>query len=220
MGKKKKIALVSITINAVNPMTNFLKKNAPEYDVVNYLDGDLLAKVNREGKKISDECMERMLRMITLACQDGADAVIMTCTIFSVYQPYFEKIFSVPIYCADGAMLDAATSANVKTAVICTFEGTVDTTRSMYYSYCRKNGVPEEVDMYAVPDAFAAAQAGDMDTCNQIIQAKVRELDEKYDQIVLAQISMCGAAEGLEMKHAKLYTSPSCTLDVLRENWK
>ena len=214
--EQKTIALVSITVNAVAPMTNYLHKHVPEYKVVNYLDGNLMEKVNKEGG-IRDDTMRRMTNMIANACQDGASGVIMTCTVFTPYQPYLNKLFSVPVIGADAAMLDKLSKQPGKTAIICTFEGTVDVTRNGYYRYRRQNGMPEEVDMYAVPDAFRAAQSGNMAECDRIVREKIIELDEQYDQIALAQISMIGAAENLEMRHAKLFISPACALEKLTE---
>lgn len=215
MAEKKMIALVNATFNAVNPMTDYMKKHGKEYRTVNYLDGFLMDKIRKEGY-ISDSSVERMVGMLAKACQDGASGIIMTCTIFSAYEPYFNKIFSVPIICPDGAMHDAVSRLGGKTAIICTFEGTVETTRNQYFEYCEKNGMPRQVDMYAVPEAFEAIQAGDTETCIRLVQEKVHELDEAYDQIVLAQISMAGAAENLVTKHARVFTSPASALKHIR----
>lgn len=213
--KKKTIALVSITLNAVEPMTDYLRRHAPAYQTVNYLDGYLMEKVRADGG-INSRSMSRMTDMIGKACEDGAAGVIITCTVFTPYQPAFQQLFPIPVICADGAMLDELSRQPGRTAIICTFEGTVETTRSGYLAYRRKNRMPEEVDMYTVSDAFRAAQSGDMDTCDRIVREKILELDGKYDQIALAQISMIGAAEGLELRHARLYISPACALEQLK----
>lgn len=215
MAEKKTIALVNATFNAVNPMTDYLRKHASEYRVVNYLDGFLMDKIRLENG-INDSSTQRMVDMIAKACQDGADGIIMTCTIFSSMQPYFAKIFSKPIICPDGAMHDSVSRMDGRTAIVCTFEGTVETTRNQYLSYCRKNDRPEQVDMFAVPEAFEAMQVGNVPLCNRLIQERVQQLDAQYDQIVLAQISMSGAAEGLETRHAKVFTSPSCALAEMK----
>lgn len=212
---KKKIALVSVTLNAVNPMMRYLKTAAPEWSVRNYLDSYLLEKVGAEGG-VTDDAMGRMLDMITKACKDGADAVLVTCTIFSAFNRYFSGLFSVPILTPDGAMLDEVSRKTGKKAIICTFHGTVNITQNQYRSFCRANHMPEDADMYTVPDAYAAAGRSDMDTCYEIIRKKVQELDEQYDHIVLAQISMAGAAEGLQTKHAAVYTSPKSAVNALK----
>lgn len=213
---KKTIALVNVTMNAVNPMVRYLTVNEPEWKVRPYLDSYLLEKIGIEGK-VSDDSVGRMLEMITKACKDGADAVLVTCTIFSAFQSYFSKIFSVPILTPDGAMLDEVSKKKGKKAIICTFHGTVDVTQKQYETYCEKNHMPKEADMYTVPDAFAAAGKSDMETCYRIIREKVMELDEQYDHIVLAQISMAGAADGLRTKHASVYTSPKSAVEALKK---
>jgi hypothetical protein len=43
----KRIALVSVTLNAVNPMTKYLMEQAADLTVVNYLDSYLLEKVSK-----------------------------------------------------------------------------------------------------------------------------------------------------------------------------
>ncbi|WP_031549411.1 hypothetical protein [Oribacterium sp. FC2011] len=122
----KRIALVSITENAVMPMTQYIKENEPDYEVVNYLDGNLMGKIRKE------------------------------------------------------------------------------------------NGMPEEVDMYTVPEAFKAAQEGNMSECDRIVAEKVMELDVMYDQIVLAQISMSGATKPCNPTHARLITSLSEAVNQLK----
>ncbi len=214
MSVKKQIALVSATFNAVNPMMNYISKNVPYVKPVNYLDGYMMEKIGNEG--ITDECKLRIMDLITRACNDGADGIILTCTIFSLYQPYFSKIFSVPIITPDGAMLDAVSRLSGRTAIICTFDGTVETTKKNYLKYRAQNEMPEDdVDMYTVPDAYEAIQNGDIEESYRLIRTKVNTLDEMYDQIVLAQISMAGAAEGLRTKHAKVYTSPASAVNAI-----
>lgn len=212
----KKIALVNVTLNAVNPMTEYLSDYAEEVTVMNYLDSQLLENVRKAGM-ITDESMGRMFQMLTKACVDGADGIILTCTIFSPYVDLFCRLLSVPIICPDGAMLDTVSQSGGKTAILCTFEGTVETTRNLYYSYCEKNGRPKEVDMIVIPEAYAAANSGDMALSNYLILNKVKELDEQYNKLVLAQISMSGAVAEYISRHAVIYTSPASAYHAILE---
>lgn len=212
----KKIALVSVTLNAVNPMLEYFRQKEEPLEIRNYLDSYLLQKVNEEGG-INDSSMKRMFQMLANACEDGADAVLLTCTIFSPYAEHFGALLSKPVICPDGAMLDAVAQREGKTAILCTFAGTVDTTRDLYLSYRIRHGKSKEVDMHLVPGAWEAVQTGDMVLFDKIIQDKVKQLDEEYDQIVLAQISMARAAKGLVTNHANLYTSPDSAYEALTE---
>ena len=216
MSEKKSIALCSVTLNAVNPMTAFLQKNAPAFEVRNYLDSYLQGKIRKEGG-ILPASMKRMTDMIATACEDGADAVVLTCTVFSPYQPYFEKLFPVPVICPDGAMLDTVSKQPGKKAILCTFASTIEPTKKLYQEYCRKNGTPEEVTMVLLEEAAALQAAGDPAGCEEEIRRKARGLDASYDHIVLAQISMAGAAEGLQLTHASLHTSPASALAEVRK---
>ncbi len=209
----KNIALISVTLNAVNPMTEYLSR-IPDVHVMNYLDSYILEEVNREGH-MTDSCMGRMVAMLTHACEDGADGIIITCTIFSGYVDYFQGMFSVPVVGADTAMMELAGRQAGRTALICTFDGTKDASAARLESFCRKSGKTYEIVPYVLSDAFDAAQRYHMEIHDEIIRKKAAELDQDFDQIVLAQISMANAVKGMEMQHAKLYTSPSAAYETI-----
>lgn len=211
-----KIALVSVTLNAVNPMTNYFRKQDPDVEIRNYLDSYLLEKVKKEGG-INDACMRRMFDMLSTACGNGADAVLLTCTIFSPYAEHFSSLLSKPVVCPDKAMLQEVAAQPGKTAILCTFTGTVDTTRNLYYSCRRSLGREEVVDMIVLPEAYEAAAKGDFVTHDAVIKAKAEELDAQYDQIVLAQISMAHVKEQIHTSHAKVYTSPDSAYEAIQK---
>ncbi len=212
-----KIAMVSVTLNAVNPMTKYFRAKDAKLEIRNYLDSYLREKVKKEGG-INDSSMRRMFDMLATACQDGADAVLLTCTIFSPYAEHFSKLLSKPVVCPDKAMLMEVAALPGKTAILCTFTGTVDTTRNLYYSCRRSLGRSEEVDMIVLPEAYEAANKGDFATHDAIIKAKAEELDAQYDQIVLAQISMAHVKDQIQAKHAGIYTSPDSAYGAIQKS--
>ncbi len=69
--------------------------------------------------------------------------------------------------------------------------------------------------MIVLEDAYCAAGRGDMEAHNRIIREKVEELDESYEQLVLAQVSMAEAVMGGSAKHAAVYTSPDSACKAL-----
>lgn len=211
----KRIALVSVTLNAVNPMTEYLS-GLEDVHVVNYLDSYILEKVRREGK-VTDDCMHRMVSMIAHACEDGADGIIITCTIFSAYVEYFRKMFSVPIIGADTAMMELVGKKGGRTAMLCTFDGTEKPSADLLKSCFEKYGSSYELETFVLNEAYEAAQKMQIGRHNELIREKILELEEQFDNIVLAQISMSGAAIGLETNHAKVYTSPSAAYETLKK---
>ena len=64
-----KIALVSVTLNAVNPMTNYFRKKDPDVEIRNYLDSYLLEKVKKDGtyETIYNRCLICFLRPAGMA---------------------------------------------------------------------------------------------------------------------------------------------------------
>lgn len=203
----KRIALVSVTLNAVNPMTHYLSRD-PELHIVNYLDSAILEIHRREGH-VTDSCMRRMVTMLAHACEDGADGIIITCTIFTAYIEQFRKLFPVPIIAADTAMMEQAGQGGGRIALVCTFSGTREISEKLLRSFCASSGKPYEITAFVLQDAYDAAQQFHLDIHDRIIREKVQELDEAFDRIVLAQISMSDAVLGMRLRHAELFTSPA-----------
>lgn len=209
----KKIALLSITLNAVNPMTNYLLSKS-DITVVNYLDSYLSEKINRDGA-INDESLGRLLQMMTLACRDGADGIILTCTVFSPYIELFQKLCSVPIIGADTAMFDQVGKHGGSTALLCTFEATLDPSKNQLVESYLRNRSEGEVEVFWLEDAYKALQQKDLQIHNDCIVKQARLLDGCYDNIVLAQISMAEAAADLVLEKSKVFTSPQAAYEQL-----
>lgn len=108
----KKIAFISITMNIMEPLSNCIKR-FPQISPFHYVDAGISEKIAKSGH-VTDTCMERMIAMIAHACQDEADGIVLTCTMFSAYVPDFRKLFSVPIVAADVAMMEQAAESDGK----------------------------------------------------------------------------------------------------------
>ncbi len=211
----KKIALINITPNSISPMMDCISRY-PDIKPVQYLDSTILDEIRKEDR-ITDRCMGRMLSMITKACVDGAEGIILTCTMFSKYVGLFRKLFSVPIVGADVAMMEDAGKSGGNIALLCTFEGTREVSTKLLEKYCKASGNPYTIDTYVLQEAYDAAQTGNIDKHNERIREKIRELDLRYEKIVLAQMSMAGVTKGLKLEHAKLYTSPKSALETIKK---
>lgn len=210
----KQIALASITLNAVNPMMECLSAYAG-IKAVNYLDSAILDITRKEGH-VTDACMGRMASMLSRACMDGADGIILTCTVFTPYLAAFHALFSVPIVSADAAMMEEAGTAGGKIAMICTFPGTLEPSMRLLRTCCKEHAKNTcTITPYVLADAYEAAQHFDLARHHHVILEKVKELDALYDQIVLAQISMAPAVKGFIPAHAVLRTSPAAALKRL-----
>lgn len=211
----KRIALINITPNCIEPMLNTVKK-FEDIKPIQYMDSTILDEIRREGR-ITDRCMGRMLSMIADACQDGAEGIVLTCTMFSKYVETFRKLFSVPIIGADVAMMEQAGKAGGKYALLCTFQGTKEPSEKLLRKYCEISEKKFSIDTYVLEDAYNKAQTGNLKKHNEIIKNKIEELDKKYDNIVLAQMSMADAADLANVTNDKVYTSPQSALETIQD---
>lgn len=208
----KNIALIGITMNAVGPMENCLKK-FPQIHARHYMDSSLSEKIAEKG--IDDECMGRMLSMISSACTDGAQGIILTCTVFSKYVKLFQALFSCPIIGADVAMMEQAGSIPGKKALLCTFASTKEPSTKLLERCCEEHGVEPDIDTYLLEDAYIAVSAGDRERHDELIRNKVLELGNTYDQIILAQMSMADAAPDTDGMRAIVFTSPKAACETI-----
>lgn len=211
----KKIALVSITLNAVNPMTEYLQQQ-PEIEIRNYLDSYLTDKIKADGN-VSDAAMERMFHMLSCACRDGADGIILTCTVFSPYVKYFQNLLSVPIIGADAAMMDQVGQKGGSTIVLCTFPAALKPSEKLLHESYRKHENDGRQVVIWLKEAYLAIQNHDFEKHDEVISGNVIELDGAYDNIVLAQISMAAAGTGIVLKQSQLFLSPEAALKGLLE---
>ena len=86
----RQIGIVSATLNAVVPlMASLIPVACGESRILrNYVDEGLQELVQREGCVIPTS-IARLTRLINSAIEDGSDAILLTCTVFS---PYVETI--------------------------------------------------------------------------------------------------------------------------------
>lgn len=212
------IGLVGVTINSVDPMMRALS-GYDEVKGIHYLDSYILEK-NRKAGCVTDDCVRRMVNMVAHACEDGADGVIVTCTIFSKYVEYFRKMFSVPIVAADSAMMEQAGRQGGRIAMLCTFEGTRKISLDQLRDCCKKGKQPYKIDSFVLKEAFEEAQKSNLERHNEIIRDKILQIEGDYDQVVLAQISMANAALGIQTRRARVRTSPSAAFETVMEEIK
>lgn len=208
-----RVGVISVTINAVVPMMAAFRQQK-DIHAVNYLDEGLYALVQREGK-LSDDSMARMTGLIGQAIRDGAEALLLTCSVFTPATDRLQRIFSVPIVSADGAMLEQAAKYGKKTAILCTFPAAVDAASVAFQAAAERLNTAAEADVFLLENAARALQADDKGLHDQIIRNRVVELDKRYSVIVLAQISMSEAVSRLENISACVLTSPGSAIEAL-----
>jgi hypothetical protein len=209
----KNVGMISVTLNAVIPMVKALREE-PSLEIKNYLDEGLQALVQKEGK-ITDNSIARMAALLYNAIDDGAEAILLTCTVFTPYLERLQSLFSVPLVSADGAMLEQAAQINKKTAILCTFPATTESSAAVFSAASSRLGFNSKADVFLLEDAAQAIKTGDTGRHDRIIADKALQLGGEYEAIVLAQISMSTAADLLRDVSFTVLTSPESSIRTL-----
>ena len=214
-GTMNAIGIISITVNAMNPIIRYFHANAREFSITNYLDEGLQKQLTKEGA-VNDACLSRMEGHIERAISDGAEAALLTCTVFTPFVSRFAAQFGVPVVSPDTAMMEQAAAMDKKTAILCTFPATVTPTAELYAEAAKTHGNIQGFEIFLLDDAADAMNKGDSAGHNRIIAEKASALSKDFDLIVLAQISMSEAAALIKNLAKPVLTSPACMLTAIR----
>lgn len=212
----RRIAVISVTLNAVTPMMRRFAQEPGAWAVTNLLDEALQAEIAAEGR-VTDRAMAQMGGLLGRAAAIRAEAVLLTCTVFSPSLPALRQLFAMPLIGADVAMLEQAAALRRRTAILCTFPAALAGSAAMFEA--ASGGVPADVTL--VEGAQAAMAAGDSARHDALIAEAVRAKARTHQAVVLAQMSMAGAAALLPEFLAPdapvpLLTSPDCAVAALR----
>jgi hypothetical protein len=179
-----RIALISATPAAIAPAVAGMAAEFSEAQPWNLLDDRLLADA---ADGLTPTLAERMRRLIAYAIDNGADGVLLTC---SLYGPVVDSVTSpVPVFAPDSAVFHRAAGYG-KVLVLASFETAMTDSVTRFQAYAPKT---EALGVVA-PDAFGAK---DTEVLFNALRDACRSYDGPYDAVLLAQYSLAPAAEKL-----------------------
>ena len=153
-----RIALIHATTAAINPAVVGLAEEFPEARPWNILDDRLLSDATQAGR-LNDQLVSRMRSLIRHAAEGGADAVLLTCSLYGpVAQAEKEHVPTLP---PDEAAFDAAASGGYRRiAVVASFEAATADSVKRFAGHAAAQGFDVETVGVCVPDTFDPAAAG------------------------------------------------------------
>jgi len=182
---------------------DLVARQQPDLRQVHLADADLLATAIRDG--VTDEVVTRVRRHVGYLVEDGAAAVLVTCSSIGEAVEAAAADADVPVLRVDAPMAAEAVEAagqGGRIAVLATLEATLGPTRRLIERAAAGTGVTVEATI--VDGAAAARAVGDLDEHDRLVRAAVEGVDA--DAIVLAQASMAQAVNGLSRM---TFTSPA-----------
>lgn len=210
----KKIALISLSLEAANAMTSHIMGSGKKISIVNFLDTGLMERVNREGA-VSERSMSRFRGLVDRADEDAVDGILLTCTVFSPYVDRLRSLYNRPIVSADGSMIDEAVRAGGRILIVCTFPATRASITTLFHAAERRLGVKREMEVVLLTEALDALNRGDRKEHDEIITRTIHEREQGFELIVLAQMSMAHIAELPLECSIPVLSSPRAALKAL-----
>lgn len=195
MSHRPRIALISATTAAIRPAIQGLATALPDAEVWNLLDDRLLLDAQAAGS-VTPALQARMQRLIDHAIAEGADAVLLTCSIYGQVAEAADG--SVPVLAPDAAAFDDVLAGGfARIAVVASFAGALADSIHRLGAAAQAVGRSPELVGVEVAAAFAPAQDGDDNALAAALTAALRPQLDGVDAVLLAQYSLSPAQERL-----------------------
>lgn len=216
MSDKPLIALISATPAAIGPATAGLAANFPDATVWNILD-DRLLKDAQEQSGITPGLEERMRRLIEHALAEGADGVLLTCSMYGSVAHAFPTP-AVPILAPDDASFAAVVAGRYsRILVVASFETALVDAQQRLEQVLAEQGAGTEVLAAVAEGALNATTANDGDALLRSLLDACEGYRGKVDAVLLAQYSLAPAASALgENLGMPVLSGPDAAAALLR----
>jgi Asp/Glu/hydantoin racemase len=164
----------------------------PGVNVFHMLDDSLIKNTIAAGT-LEKVAIRRVVSLVGLAREAGADAVLVTCSSIGPAVEVARQLFDFPVLRVDEAMAAEACRRGKRIGVLATLRSTLEPTVNLLRDTAAKMGRDSEIVSCLCEGAYDAVVAGDTATHDRLLAAKLAEVAGLVDVIVLAQASMAGA---------------------------
>ena len=129
------------------------------------------------------------------------------------------QVVDIPVVKIDQAMAEEAVRTGSNIALIATVPSTLAPSRRLIERVAAAQGKTISVREFLIENAYAQLKSGHPEVHNELVKAKIRELEGHYDCIVMAQVSMRALLPALSDVHTPIlcsfYSGLQRTVDVL-----
>ena len=191
------IALVSAVPAAIAPATEAFAIEYPDASVWNILDDRLLVDADARGGVTAD-LDERMARLIRHAAIEGADGILLTCSLYGTVAHRLAAEIGVPLMAPDDALFAAVADGGFGSILLLSpAPGPLAESAGRLTEHLRAAGLATTITGAAVDGAADAARSGDLDRLVSALEAAYLSASASVDAVVLGQYSLSPAAEAL-----------------------
>jgi Asp/Glu/hydantoin racemase len=210
-----RIVLLHATPVAIEPIQTAFRQAWPEPELVNLLD-DGLTIDRAKDLQLTTPLIDRFVDFGRYALSIGADAILVTCSAFGPAIDIMIRDFPVPVLKPNEAMFREALSIGPRVGMVATFAPSVATMTGEFDEFAIGSNPPATLETLVVEDAMSALRAGDAETHNARIAARIDELDS-VDAIMLAHFSTSRAQVAAQARTSiPVLSAPAAAVERLR----
>jgi Asp/Glu/hydantoin racemase len=214
------VALVHATPAAMQPAREAFADRFPEARVWNLLDDLLIIQAEAAGG-LTSALRARMRSLIRHAIDGGADAVLLSCSIYGEVAIEEAATYSLPVLPSDQALFEAvrfeiARSGARRIGVLGPIRAGVDDTVARLGDWL---GAQElRISGVVVDGVREAAAAGDQARLEQLVADEAQRIAPDTDVVVLGQFSISPAQPAAQAAvSVPVLSPPHLAADVLRD---
>lgn len=210
-----RIGLVHAVLPAMAPVEAAFKRCWPEARRFNLVDDALPADLERDGQ-ITEAMHRRILRLAEHAVAAGADGVLFTCSAFGEAITRAGGSLRQPVLRPDEAMFEAALRAGRRIGLLATFQPAIASTRHAFLAQASRHGLSPDLDVICVPEAIAAARAGDIEAHDRLVTEAAPRLAQ-CDAVMLAHFSTSTALADVQaVLPCPVFSAPEAAVHAMR----
>lgn len=197
-------------------MRRYLAVELPQIAVINLLDEGLLKSAQERGD-VTAGAVRRLVAMVVAAQEAGAELALMTCSSFSSAAGLVQQCADIPVCAIDEAMLTEAVRLGTRLGLLATQPTSIRSARAMIAAIAERAARPVTVTSAVADGAFAALLAGQTERHDELVRAAISPLAAVSDVIVLTQVSMARAQQGMPDPGVPVLTSPAFAVRRIKE---
>lgn len=188
------IALIHGVPAAIEPASLAVREEMPAAQIWNVLDDRLIEEVNQQGE-VTPTLLKRMVRLIDHALLEGADGVLITCSLYSFVAAATDAERPVPILGADAAAFhDIIAAKPQRVLLVASVRAALDDSTTRLSEVADEHHAQFEIVPVFVEGALEAANAQDGPIVAELIAAALNPHLRPGDAVLLAQYSLSPAS--------------------------
>jgi len=185
----KLLGLIHTAPSVIEPINKIVSETLPSVERMNIVDDMILKVIKKEGKLTPRIC-RIVANYVATAEEEGADAVLVTCSSISPCVEAARPLVSIPVFKIDDPMTDVAVQKAAKIGVVATLLSTLKPTKELLLQKARNNQKDIVIRTELCEGAFEAVSRGNTQEHDNLVLKGIRNIAKEVELIVLAQASM------------------------------